>query len=135
MEIRGRIINLLPLTTGQGKNGEWKKQDYVLETLDQYPKKVCFNLWGDKIDQYPVNIGDEVIVSFDVESREFNGRWYTDIRGWKIDRADAQGAQPAHGGYQQPAAAPQYVGAAPQPKAPAPPVDFSSEGGNDDLPF
>ncbi|MGL4411074.1 MAG: DUF3127 domain-containing protein [Bacteroidales bacterium] len=127
MEIRGRIINLLPLQSGQGKNGEWRKQDYILETLDQYPKKICFNLWGDKISQYPVAIGDEVIVHFDVESREFNGRWYTDVKGWKIESVDAQQyAAPQ----QQPQ---QYVGATAQPVAPAPPVDFSSQ--EDDLPF
>ncbi|MGL4992726.1 MAG: DUF3127 domain-containing protein [Bacteroidales bacterium] len=128
MEIRGRIINLLPLQSGQGKNGEWRKQDYILETLDQYPKKICFNLWGDKINQYPVAIGDEVIVHFDVESREFNGRWYTDVKGWKIDRADAQ--QQYSAPQQQPQ---QYVGAAAQPVAPAPTVDFTAQ--DDDLPF
>lgn len=90
MELRGKIIALLPLQTGQGRNGEWKKQDYVLETLDQYPKKVCFNMWGDKIDQYPVAIGDEVVISFDVESREYNGRWYTDVKAWKIEKGVAQ---------------------------------------------
>ena len=84
MEIKGKIIALLPLQSGQGKNGEWRKQEFVLETGDSYPKKICIALWGDKIDQSPLNIGSEVNVSFDVESREFNGKWYTDVKAWKV---------------------------------------------------
>ncbi len=93
MEISGKIIAVLPLATGQGKNGTWRSQDYVLETADQYPKKVCFNLFNDKIDQFPMAIDDVVNVSFDVESREYNGRWYTTVRAWKVDKnvASAQG--------------------------------------------
>lgn len=89
MELQGKIIQLLDLQSGQGKNGTWRKQDYILETQGQYPKKVCFNLWGDKIDQFSVAVGDEVTVSFDIESREYNGRWYTDVRAWKIEKAVA----------------------------------------------
>jgi len=87
MDISGKIIAVLPIATGQGKNGTWRSQDYVLETADQYPKKVCFNLFGDKIDQFPIAIDDQVNVSFDVESREYNGRWYTTIRAWKIEKS------------------------------------------------
>lgn len=86
MEIKGTIVKLLPLQTGQGKNGEWKKQEYILETEGQIARKVCFNLWGDKITQYNLQENETVTVSFDVESREFNGRWYTDVKAWKIDR-------------------------------------------------
>ncbi|MBN1119178.1 MAG: DUF3127 domain-containing protein [Bacteroidales bacterium] len=93
MEIQGKIIQLLPEQSGTGKNGQWRKQEYILETQDQYPRKVCFNLWGDKIDQNPVKEGDMVKVLFDIESREFNGRWYTDVKGWKIETQD-QGAAP-----------------------------------------
>lgn len=85
MEISGTIISLLPLQTGQGKNGNaWKKQEFILETAAQYPKKVCISLWGEKVDQNKINIGDKVVASIDVESREYNGRWYTDVRAWKI---------------------------------------------------
>ena len=86
MDISGKIIAVLPIATGQGKNGTWRSQDYVLETADQYPKKVCFNLFGDKIDQFPIAIDDQVNVSFDIESREYNGRWYTSVRAWKIEK-------------------------------------------------
>ena len=77
MEISGKIIAVLPLASGQGKNGTWRSQDYVLETTDQYPKKVCFNLFNDKIDQFHLAIDDKVNVSFDVESREL---LYTNVR-------------------------------------------------------
>jgi Domain of unknown function (DUF3127) len=86
MEISGKIIAVLPLATGEGKNGQWRSQDYVLETTDQYPKKVCFNFFGDKIDQFPLAIDDVVKVSFDIESREYNGRWYTSVRAWKVEK-------------------------------------------------
>lgn len=120
MEISGKIIAVLPLATGQGKNGMWRSQDYVLETADQYPKKVCFNLFNDKIDQFPMAIDDVVNVSFDIESREYNGRWYTTVRAWKVDKNTAVQATQAP----QTAA----VSAAPFDGAPA---------GNDgtDLPF
>jgi hypothetical protein len=85
MEISGKIIQLLPEQSGAGKNGQWRKREYVIETQDQYPKKVCFNMWGEKIDQNPVNVGDSVKVLFDLESREFNGKWYTDVKAWKIE--------------------------------------------------
>lgn len=84
MDISGKIIQLLPVQTGQGRNGTWKKQEFILETGDTYPKKVCIAVWGDKIDMNNFKSGDMVDVSFDVESREFNGRWYTDVKAWKI---------------------------------------------------
>lgn len=89
MEIQGRIIHVLQLQqgVGQASGKEWKKQDYVLETLDErYPKKVAFNLWGDAIDRFMLREGDEVTVSFDLESREWNGRWYTEVRAYNVQR-------------------------------------------------
>lgn len=112
MDISGKIVSLLPLQTGQGKNGTWKKQEFILETGDTYPKKVCIAVWGDKIDMGPVKPGVAVTVSFDVESREFNGRWYTDVKAWKIV---PQGGN---------------TGAA----SPAMPAEMGA-GGDDDLPF
>lgn len=88
MEISGKIIAVLPLATGESKTGNtWRSQDYVLETADQYPKKVCFNFFGDKIEQFPLSIDDQVSVSFDLESREFNGRWFTSVRAWKAEKS------------------------------------------------
>ena len=117
MEIQGKIIQLLPEQSGEGRNGTWRKREYILETQDQYPKKVCFNLWGDKIDQNPVKEGDSVKVFFDVESREFNGRWYTDVKGWKIETQTTTAS------------------ASDLPPLPdAPPMDAPPPG-EDDLPF
>ncbi|HQD08214.1 MAG TPA: DUF3127 domain-containing protein [Flavihumibacter sp.] len=85
MDLNGKLIQLLGVQTGQGKSGnQWKKQDFILETGDTYPKKVCIAVWGDKIDMNQFKVGDQLTVSFDVESREFNGRWYTDVKAWKI---------------------------------------------------
>ena len=86
MEISGVVINLLPLQSGQGKNGTWKKQEFILETPGQYPKKVCMNLWGDKVDEIKISVGDKITASINIESREYNGRWYTDVRAWKVQK-------------------------------------------------
>jgi len=85
MEITGKLQIILPLTEGQGKNGTWKKQEFVIETADQYPKKICMNVWGDKVDEFKrYKIGDLLTCSLDISSREYNGKWYTDIRAWRI---------------------------------------------------
>jgi hypothetical protein len=86
MEISGHIIQLLPLQSGQGKNGTWKKQEFILETPGQYPKKVCLSLWGEKVDEQKISVGDKITASINIESREYNGRWYTDVRAWKIQK-------------------------------------------------
>ena len=92
MQLTARLVQLLPLQTGQGKNGPWKKQDIIVETTgSQYPKKVCVSIWGDKIDTSVLQEGAMLNISFDVESREYNGRWYTDIKAWKIDGAQSGG--------------------------------------------
>ncbi len=93
MEISGKIIAVLPIATGQGKNGTWRSQDYVLETGDQYPKKVCFNFFGDKIEQFPLAIDEMVTISFDLDSREYNGRWFTSVRAWKAEKGAINATQ------------------------------------------
>lgn len=114
MELSGKIISLLTLQTGTGKNGTWKKQEYVIETTDKIPRKVCFSLWGDKIEQFGLAAGDEAEVSFDLESREYNGRWYTEVKAWKVvKRSSGFG-----------------------PSSEEPPADLMDESGlHDDLPF
>lgn len=89
MEISGKIIQVLPEQGGVGKTSgkEWKLQAYVLETQEQYPRKVHFEVFGeDRIKANPCQLDDLVTVSFDLESREFNGRWYTSVRAWKIQQ-------------------------------------------------
>jgi hypothetical protein len=87
MEISGKIIELLDLKSGDSANGEWRKQEYVLQTDGQYPKKICFMAWGEKIEQFSIQEGETLQVSIDLESREYNGRWYTDVKAWKVSRA------------------------------------------------
>jgi hypothetical protein len=86
MELSGKIIEILPEKSGESTRGQWRKQEYVLETEGEYPKKVCFMIWGDKIDDFSIKNGEELIVSIDLESREYIGRWYTDVKAWKINR-------------------------------------------------
>ena len=95
MEIKGKIIEVLPEKSGQSANGEWRKQEYVLETESNYPKKICFMAWGDKIEEFNLRQGDTVEVSVDLESREYNGRWYTDVKAWKVSK-DGMGAHSGH---------------------------------------
>jgi len=85
MEIIGKLIHKLPPVTGEGKNGTWKKQSFVIETQSEYPKKICFTSWGDKIDMNSFTESDIIKVHFDIESREYNNNWYTDLRTWKIE--------------------------------------------------
>lgn len=87
MDLKGKVIQLLPQQNGMGKKGPWKKQEFILETQAQYPKKVCLSIWGDKVDQFNVAVGDLLNVSVDLESREYNGRWYTEARAWKIEKS------------------------------------------------
>ena len=88
MNIIGKLIDLLPLQTGISKNGQWRKQDIIVETSGQYPKKICISIWGDKIDEKQLVIGNNLDISFELESREYNGKWYTDVKAWKIDWTD-----------------------------------------------
>lgn len=121
MEIVGKIISVLPEQSGIAKNGNpWKVQAYVLETTEQYPRKVHFEVFGEeRIKQNPCAIDQLVTVSFDIESREFNGRWYTSIRAWRIVQGDTtQPAQPAQ------------VASAPAPAAPQQPAMESIEAAN-----
>ena len=84
MQILAKLIQILPLQSGTGKNGEWKKQDIIVETQEQYPKKICVSVWGDKIPSQPLIVGINLLIDIDIESREYNDRWYTDVKAWKI---------------------------------------------------
>ena len=84
MEIKGKIIQILPASSGTSARGEWKRQDFILETQDQYPKKVCISNWNDKVDINNIPENNTITASINIESREFNGKWYTDVRIWKI---------------------------------------------------
>ena len=101
MEITGKIIYV-----GEARGGvsartgnSWKTQDFVIETMEQYPRKCMFNVFGeDRLKEFHIQAGEVLTVSFDIDAREYNGRWYNDIRAWRVVRgevAPAQGAAPA----------------------------------------
>lgn len=127
MELAGKVIAVLEPRGGVSKNGnEWKVQEYVIETHDQYPRRMCFDVFGaDKIQQFNIQVGEELNVFFDIDAREWQGRWFNSIRAWKIERvnADAQQMPPMDAPFP------------PLNAAPAAPVDFSSSDEKDDLPF
>ena len=94
LNISGIVLNILPLQSGTSKAGnQWQKQDFILETGGQYPRKVCICLFGDNVEKFPLQVGQSVTASVDIESREFNARWYTDVRAWNVVyNAQQQGA-------------------------------------------
>ena len=138
MEITGKIIAVLPAQGGvsQRTGNPWKSQDYVIETHDTYPKKCCFRVFGeDKINQFNIQMGEEMTVSFDIDSHEYQGRWFNDVRAWAVNRnIQAPGAVPGAG--VAPAAPIPGVAPAAPAEAPFPPQQPVAEGGSaDDLPF
>lgn len=94
MEIKGKIIKLLPLQTGTSARGEWRKQEFVIETPGQFPKQVCLYMWGDAIDNSKLQEGREITASIEIESREYNGKYYTNVKAWRVEPA-VQAAAPA----------------------------------------
>ena len=122
MEFTGKIIAILQPRSGVSKTGnEWKVQEYVIENHDQYPRKMCFDIFGaDKIEQFNIQMGEELTVSFDIDARQWQDRWFNSIRAWKVERV---AANPVPG----PEAAP-FPPAAPDP-------EFLASDEKDDLPF
>ncbi|MBO7648306.1 MAG: DUF3127 domain-containing protein [Bacteroidales bacterium] len=147
LEITGILKLKLPIQQGTSKTGNpWMKQEFVIETQEQYPRKICANLWGDKTDMLnQFAEGQLVKVSFDLESREFNGKWYTDVKAWKLEPVTEPQIPTMPAGYMQttpPPAAPTTAQPAYIPSAPAntlpdmPDEDtFTDSGMTDDLPF
>lgn len=140
MELTGKIIIVQPERSGvsQRTGTEWKVQEYVLETInEQFPRKMVFEVFGaDRIANFNIKAGDVMTVSFDIDAREYNGRWYNQIRAWKVDRnVTAQPvAAPAPAGV-APAPAPAVAPAAPAPAYAEPVPQAPGEGSVDDLPF
>lgn len=126
MEVTGKIIFVLPEQSGTSKAGKpWKKREYVLETTEgSFPQKIHFNFFGDRADQYPLKEGQIIKLSFDINSREFNGRWYTDISGWRAE--EITGA---------PAAEVSATATNPYNAPVLPQVDLNQSVPDDDLPF
>lgn len=134
MDLQGKVIAVLPAREGTSARGPWKSQQYVIETHDQYPKKMVFDVFGaDRIEQFAIKAGEELNVSFDIDAHEYNGRWFNNIRAWNIQRVDATAVMAG-----APAAAasinPQPAPAAESQPAPFPPAQ-PEENSTDDLPF
>lgn len=128
MELTGKIIAVMEPRGGvSARTGNsWKTQEYVLEVPGQYPKRCLFNVFGeDRINQFNIQNGDELTIQFDIDAREYNGRWYNDIRAYNVIRG------------QQPVAGAPVAAAAPSAAtSPFPPAqEPASEGSSDDLPF
>ena len=96
MELAGKVIAVLEPRGGVSKSGnEWKVQEYVIETHDQYPRRMCFDVFGaDKIQQFNIQVGEELNVFFDIDAREWQGRWFNSIRAWKVERVSAAQQMP-----------------------------------------
>ena len=95
IQIEEKLIQKLPVESGTSARGEWKKQNFVIETIEQFPRKICIAAWTNSIPVLDTfQIGENVCVSVNIESREFNGKWYTDVRAWRIDRPGQMPVQP-----------------------------------------
>ena len=151
LEIEGRIARKLNVQTGTSTRGAWSKQEFVIEYQEgNFPSQICMNVWGeDKVrDLEKYQVGDKVKISFNLSSREYNGRWYTDVRAWRIEpagqTAQNMGAVAGGAGYmdapvQQPAGYDytQSAGSYSAPtNVPMPTIDdLPGDDGSDDLPF
>ena len=129
MEIIGKAIAALPVKSGVSqRNGEqWQSREYVIETQEQYPKKICFEVFGtDKLKEFNIRNNDLIKVHFDITAREYNGKWYNSVRAWKVEHVNQDGS--AAGATATPAAAT-------APQAPAPAAAPAAQESEDDLPF
>ena len=133
MEIIGKVVRLGTLIEGTSARGPWRKQELIIETEEQFPRTVCLICWTNQIDEIQKFApGQTIKAQIHIESREFNGKWYTDVRVWRFDPigATAPAAAPA----EQPAQQPSMHQT---PPAAAPATDFfpPAEDSVDDLPF
>ena len=130
MELIGKAIAALPVKSGVSKKtGEqWQSREYVIETQEQYPKKMCFEVFGtDKLKEFNIRNNDLIKVHFDITAREYNGKWYNYIRAWKVDHVNPQ---------IQTTETTQVQTSAPvQAPAPAPVAAPAAQESEDDLPF
>lgn len=135
MEIIGKAIAALPVKSGvsQRTGEQWQSREYVIETQEQYPKKICFEVFGtDKLQEFNIRNNDLVKVHFDITAREYNGKWYNSVRAWKVEHVNQDGSVAG-------ATANQVAASSPQAQAPqAPAIQAAApaaQGSDDDLPF
>ena len=91
MEAQGKVIAILEARSGVSKAGrEWMSQEYVIETPGQYPKRICFNIFGaDRINEAHIQMGEDIIIEFDIDAREWHGKWFTSINAFRVTRPAA----------------------------------------------
>lgn len=138
MDITGKIIEVLPEKSGVSAStgNPWKVQSYVIETHDQYPRRMCFDVFGDdKIKAFNIQAGQELTVSFDIDARQYQGRWFNSIRAWKVAPAQ-QEAAPVAGVPPFDPGQPATISPAPASTQSSPAQTQTTAGDNaDDLPF
>lgn len=135
MELQGRIIAAMPERSGVSARGEWKAQDFVLETHDSYPRKMVFGVFGaDRLARFNIQVGQEVSVSFDIDAHEYQGRWFNSIRAFDVRPVDAAATAAAT---VTPAGSAFSATSAPTSATSAPTSDFGSadDSVGDGLPF
>lgn len=94
LELEGKIIEIIPEITGQSQKGAWVSQDFVLQTQEDYPKTICFSIFGrDKITEANLSIGDVVNIGINIESRNFKGRYYTSVKAWRVRKIGSTAQQ------------------------------------------
>ncbi len=133
MEIIGKVVRLGNLTEGTSARGPWRKQELIIETEEQYPRTVCLICWTNQVDEIQQFApGQTIKAQIHIESREFNGKWYTDVRVWRFDPVGATTAQAS-----APAQPTQQPSMHQTPPAAAPATEFypPAEDSVDDLPF
>ena len=131
MEIQGKVVRLGNLTEGTSPRGAWRKQELIIETIEQYPKQVCLVCWGDRVaEAQNFTPGQTIKAQISIESREFNGKWYTDVRPFRFDIEMPQQAQPMQQPMQQ---APEFEAHQPQNNIPV--TEYFATDNGDDLPF
>ena len=134
MDIQGKVIAVLPEKTGVSAKGEWKVQEYVIETHEAYPHKMVFSVFGaDRIARFNVQVGQEVMVSFDIDAHEYQGRWFNSIRAYDVRLVDPAAAPQAT--QAAPAGFPPQQAASAAPAGFPPAQDAPAEDSSDDLPF
>ena len=145
MELQGKVIAVLPERSGVSARGEWKSQSFVIETHEQHPKKLVFDVFGaDRLAQFNIQSGEEISVSFDIDAHEYNGRWFNNVRAWNVQHVDPNsvampGGQQAVDAPFPPVGAPVAAAPATGSTTPFPPASAaptaSESGSADDLPF
>ena len=123
MELQGKVIAECPARSGTSARGDWKAQDFVIETHEAYPHKMVFSVFGaDRLARFNIKVGQEVLVAFDIDAHEYNGRWFNSIRAYDVRLVD-----------------PAAIGQAPQQQSGTMqdpfPGNAGGDGSVDDLPF